>query len=214
MIGRFWSVAKALECKRPLYRFMIHKVLEQFYILTLSREKHWSRHLQFKRHKIKDRSRHCLSYKKSQTEDWLKHMYDSTPEVTDVKYRHLTFRPAVIFFSPSLFCSGAVSSSSTPPAHPITSPLPSSHDHLCTVDWPQILIIKSSSNAPPDGVSAPVRLVSQIWCRRNRIKQSVAEFRSSGHAGGQLGKAAWVFTGLSTKNFISASEFMEWKHWR
>lgn len=64
MIGRFRSVAKALECKRPLYRFMIHKVLEQFYIRTLSREKHWSRHLQFKRHKIKDRSRHCLSYKK------------------------------------------------------------------------------------------------------------------------------------------------------
>lgn len=103
MIGRFWSVAKALECKRPLYRFMIHKVLEQFYILTLSWEKHWSCHLQFKRHKIKDRSRHCLSYKKPQTEDWLKHMYDSTPEVTDVKYRHLTFRPAVIFISPSLF---------------------------------------------------------------------------------------------------------------
>lgn len=38
--GRFSSVAKALECKRPLYRFMIHKVLEYFYIRTLSQEKH------------------------------------------------------------------------------------------------------------------------------------------------------------------------------
>lgn len=142
---------------------MMHIVLE-WNSFTLSQEKHWSRHLRFK---IWDRSRH-FSYKTNKNYiqktitrliqhltgqmlsvgTWLSDLLSSLSSVLHYVVLELSSIPSATF-----------------------TPL-SSHDHLCIVDWPQIGIIKASPDTPPDGISAPVRLVSQIWRRRNTIQSS------------------------------------------
>lgn len=56
------------------------------------------------------------------------------------------------------------------PPPPIPSPstctIPSSHDYVAIVDRPQVLIIKASPDTPPYGVRSPVRLIPQIWDRK------------------------------------------------
>lgn len=49
---------------------------------------------------------------------------------------------------------------------PSTCTIPSSHDYVAIVDRPQVLIIKASPDTPPYGVRPPVRLIPQIWERK------------------------------------------------
>lgn len=133
-------------------------------------------------------------------------MYDSTPDGTDAKRRHLAFRPAVIFVSPL---------SAVPPL--ISSP--SNHIHSALVTWPS-LHCSLAANSDHQNVFECSSWRRQHACKagfsdlmqeeQNKM-MSVFEIRSSGHAGCQLGKAAWVFTGLST--FFSFWIKWEWKLW-
>lgn len=104
-------------------------------------------------------------------------------------YKHLTFtrHPSLCFdlfvtpYSFSLSLSTPPIPFSLPPIPcPSTCTIPSSHDYVAIVDRPQVLIIKASPDTPPYGVRSPVRLIPQIWDRKEGLGMGMDKKMVSG----------------------------------
>lgn len=85
------------------------------------------------------------------------------------------------------FCHSLLSFFLSPPPIPFSLPpspstctIPSSHDYVAIVDRPQVLIIKASPDTPPYGVRSPVRLIPQIWERKEGLGMGMDKKMVSG----------------------------------
>lgn len=90
-----------------------------------------------------------------------------------------SFCHSLLFFSLSL-STPPIPFSLPPIPCPSTCTIPSSHDYVAIVDRPQVLIIKASPDTPPYGVRSPVRLIPQIWDRKEGLGMGMDKKMVSG----------------------------------
>lgn len=89
-----------------------------------------------------------------------------------------SFCHSLLSFSLSLYPPNTFLPSPIP--CPSTCTIPSSHDYVAIVDRPQVLIIKASPDTPPYGVRSPVRLIPQIWDRKEGLGMGMDKKMVSG----------------------------------